>query len=140
MWFVLMLVSFAFNGLEAFGLRVLAGMGLADSNTNQYLLYYYLGGFLCIGVPLFIKRMVPNKTEIMMGALMAFWSITGTVCLAHALGRWSIPGNVAFPISNGGSLFVVVIAGVLFFHERLGIYGICGCAIGSVAIALLSVP
>jgi len=139
MWFFLMLVSFAFNGLEAFGLRILAGMGLADTNATQYLLYYYLGGFLSIGIPLFIKKMVPNKIEIMMGALMAFWSITGTVCLAYALGRYRIPGNVAFPISNGGSLFVVVIAGVLFFRERLGVYGICGCAIGSLAIALLGI-
>jgi drug/metabolite transporter (DMT)-like permease len=134
-----MIVSFAFNGLEAFGLRVLAGMGLADSKSTQYLLFYYLGGFLCIAVRLFIKRIAPNRTEIVIGGLMAFWSITGTVCLAHALGRYHIPGNVAFPISNGGSLFVVVSAGVLFFRERLGVYGVCGCAVGSIAIALLSI-
>jgi multidrug transporter EmrE-like cation transporter len=139
MWFLLMMIAFACNGLEAFGVRVLAGMGLADKYTNQYLLYYYLGGFLCIGVPLLIRRMFPNKTEIIMGALMAFWSIAGTASLAYALGPYKVPGNAAYPISNGGSLFVVVIVGMLFFRERVGKYGISGCIVGALAILLLSI-
>jgi drug/metabolite transporter (DMT)-like permease len=134
-----MLVAFFFNGCEAFGVRVLAGMGFADSSTNQYLLYYYLGGFLCIGIPLALKGLWPNKTEIYVGTLMALCSISGTVSLAWALGHYNVPGNVAFPISNGGSLFVVVIAGVMFFRERLGAYGIAGCTLGTIAILLLSV-
>jgi multidrug transporter EmrE-like cation transporter len=140
MWFVLMLISFLCNGCEAFGLRVLAGMGLANTDTNQYLLYYYLGGFLCVGIPLLIKRMWPTKTEVWIGSLMALCSISGTISLAMALGRYGVPGNVAFPISNGGSLFVVMIAGVVLFRERLGAYGICGCALGGAAIVLLSLP
>jgi drug/metabolite transporter (DMT)-like permease len=70
---------------------------------------------------------------------MAICSISGTVSLAWALGRYHVPGNVAFPISSGGSLFMVVIAGVALFRERLGFYGISGCAIGFLAILLLSV-
>lgn len=138
MWIVFMLMAFAFNGLEAFGLRVLTGMGLAETSANQYLLYYYLGGFLCMGIPLAAQWVLPSKTEVMMGTLMAFWSVAGTVSLAVALGRYHVPGNAAYPISNGGSLFVVVIAGVLLFRERLGKYGICGCALGTLAIVLLS--
>ncbi len=34
-WFVLMLLAWGFNGLGVFGLRVLAGMGLAGLVTNQ---------------------------------------------------------------------------------------------------------
>jgi drug/metabolite transporter (DMT)-like permease len=50
-----------------------------------------------------------------------------------------VPGNVAFPISNGGSLFVVVIAGVALFRERIGAYGIAGCTLGAIAILLLGI-
>lgn len=139
MWLVLMLISFLFNGLSAFGVRVLAGMGLSDSHTYQYLLYFYLSGFIFIGIFLLVKRIRPNCTELGMGALMALCSISGTASLSYALGTYHVPGNITFPISNGGSLFVVVTAGVLLFRERLGWYGVCGCALGTLAIVLLSI-
>jgi multidrug transporter EmrE-like cation transporter len=139
MWLVLMLIAFLFNGCGAFGLRILAGMGLTGSYTYQYLLYFYLGGSVFMGVFLLAKRVSPNRTEVGMGTLMALCSVSGTASLAYALGSYNIPGNIAYPISNGGSLFAVVAAGVLLFHERLGWYGICGCALGTLAIILLSV-
>ena len=139
MWIVLMLISFLCNGCETFGLRVLAGMGLANIAVDQYILYYYLGGFVCIAVPLCLKKMWPTKTEIVIGVLMALCSIAGTMSLALALGRYNMPGNIAYPISSGGSLFVVVIAGVALFQERLGKYGITGCLLGTIAIILLSI-
>jgi multidrug transporter EmrE-like cation transporter len=139
MWLVLMLLAWFFNGTGVFGLRVLAGMGLSNTLINQYLLYFYMGGFIFMGVVLLIKGVRPNSSEIRMGALMALCSISGTASLAYALGTYAIPGNVAFPIANGGSLFLVVTAGVLLFRERLGWYGISGCALGTLAIVLLSV-
>jgi drug/metabolite transporter (DMT)-like permease len=71
--------------------------------------------------------------------LMALCSLSGTAALAYALGNYHIPGNIAFPISNGGSLFVVILGGVLLFRERLGLYGLGGCVLGTFAIVLLSV-
>lgn len=139
MWLILMLIAFLCNGCETFGLRVLAGMGFANVATDQYVLYYYLGGFLCIAIPLCMKKMWPTKTETGIGLLMALCSISGTMSLALALGRYNMPGNLAYPISSGGSLFVVVIGGVVLFQERLGKYGIIGCALGSLAIILLSI-
>jgi multidrug transporter EmrE-like cation transporter len=139
MWFVLMLLAWMFNGLGVFGLRVLAGMGLSGVVTNQYIMYWYMGGFLFMGVRLLAKRCIPNRTEMGLGALMALCSISGTAALAHALDAYRVPGNVAFPIANGGSLFVVVTAGVLLFRERLGWYGISGCALGTLAVVLLSI-
>jgi multidrug transporter EmrE-like cation transporter len=139
MWLLLMLLAFLFNGSGVFGLRVLAGMGLAGVVTNQYILYFYLGGFVFMALRLLAKKTCPNRTEIGMGAVMALCSISGTASLAYALNTYSVPGNVAFPIANGGSLFVVVTAGVLLFRERLGWYGISGCVLGTLAIVLLSV-
>ncbi|HVN78458.1 MAG TPA: hypothetical protein VMW38_05625 [Terriglobia bacterium] len=139
MWLLLMLLAFLFNGCGVFGLRVLAGMGLAGVVTPQYIMYYYLGGFLFMTLRLLAKKTWPNRTEIGMGSLMALCSISGTTSLGYALNTYNIPGNIAFPIANGGSLFVVVTAGVLLFRERLGWYGISGCVLGTLAIVLLSV-
>jgi drug/metabolite transporter (DMT)-like permease len=138
-WLPLMLLAFLFDGCGVFGLRVLAGMGLAGVVTNQYLVYYYMGGFVFMALQLVAKKSWPNRTEIGVGGGMALCSISGTSSLAYALNTFNIPGNVAFPIANGGSLFIVVTAGVLSFHERLGWYGICGCVLGTMAIVLLSV-
>jgi multidrug transporter EmrE-like cation transporter len=139
MWILFMLLAFLFDGCGVFGLRVLAGMGLAGVVTNQYLVYYYLGGFVFMALRLVAKKTWPNRTETGMGSLMALCSISGTASLAYALNTYRIPGNVAFPTANGGSLFVVVTAGMLLFHERLGWYGMSGCVLGTAAIALLSV-
>ncbi len=139
MWLLLMLVAFLFNGCGVFGLRILAGMGLTETHVNQYLLYFYLGGFLFMAVVLLIQRVAPNPREIAIGMLMAVCSLSGTAALAYALGNYQIPGNIAFPISNGGSLFVVIAGGVMLFRERLGLYGVSGCALGTLAIVLLSI-
>jgi multidrug transporter EmrE-like cation transporter len=139
MWLFLMLVAFFFNGCGVFGLRILAGMGLSETHVNQYLLYFYLGGFLFMAAALLTQRVTPNLKEIGIGLLMASCSLSGTAALAYALGNYQIPGNIAFPISNGGSLFVVIAGGVLLFREPLGVYGMCGCALGTLAIILLSV-
>lgn len=139
MWLALMLIAFFFNGSGVFGLRILAGMGLTETHVYQYLLYFYLGGFLFMAALLIMKKVWPNSTEVLIGTLMALCSLSGTASLAYALGNYHIPGNIAFPISNGGSLFVVITGGVLLFRERLGVYGICGCTLGTVAVVLLSV-
>jgi drug/metabolite transporter (DMT)-like permease len=138
MWLLLMLIAFFFNGCGVFGLRILAGMGLTETHVNQYLLFFYLGGFLFMAALLAVRRVSPNRTELVIGSLMAICSLSGTASLAYALGNYSVPGNIAFPISNGGSLFVVISGGVLLFRERLGLYGICGCVLGTLAIILLS--
>ncbi len=139
MWLVLMLIAFLFNGCGVFGLRILAGMGLTGTHMYQYLLFFYLGGFLFMAVLLAAGKTWPNRTEAAVGALMAVCSISGTASLAYALGHYQIPGNIAFPISNGASLFIVITGGVLLFKERLGRYGIAGCALGTLAIVLLSI-
>lgn len=138
MWLVLMLIAFLFNGLSAFGVRVLAGLGLSARYTYQYLLFFYLSGFIFIAIFLVVKGIRPNPTEMRMGALMALCSISGTASMSYALGTYNIPGNITFPISNGGSLFVVVAAGFLMFRERLGWYGIGGVILGTLAVILLS--
>lgn len=48
-----------------------------------------------------------------------------------------VPGSVAYPVGNGGSLFLVVLAGVLLFKEHVNRVGIAGIAIGIAAVLVL---
>jgi multidrug transporter EmrE-like cation transporter len=49
-----------------------------------------------------------------------------------------LPGHVAFPLTTGGSLFLVALAGILLFKERVGGYGIAGIVMGIVSLIMLS--
>ena len=71
MWLLLMLLAWLFNGFGVFGLRILAGMGLAGLVTDQYVMYWYLGGFIFMSVRLVAKKTWPDRKEIGIGSLMA---------------------------------------------------------------------
>ena len=49
------------------------------------------------------------------------------------------PGNIVFPVTIGGSVLVVVVAGRLFFGERMNRLTTAGVALGFLAVILLSV-
>ncbi len=139
MWLVLMLLAMLLNGCEIFGLRILAGMGYEYAATDQYVLFYYLGGLIVLAAVMGFRKSAPNRREVGIGAVMATCSIGGTISLAYGLSSYQVAGNVAYPIANGGSLFMVIAGGVLLFRERLGRYGIAGCILGTLAIVLLSI-
>ena len=45
---------------------------------------------------------------------------------------------MVFPITTGGSLFLVASAGLLLFKEKVGPYGIAGMVLGIAALVGLS--
>jgi drug/metabolite transporter (DMT)-like permease len=139
-WLQLMLVAFAANGLGPFGLKVLSERGLADLFQSQYLLYWYLGGAL-FAVVAFAggKTGFLHSREVVLGALMGICSVGGQAFTGLALSHQA-PGHIVFPITTGGSLFLVAAAGILFFHERIGKYGIAGIALGIASLIMLSIP
>jgi multidrug transporter EmrE-like cation transporter len=48
-----------------------------------------------------------------------------------------VPGTIAYPVANGGSLFLVVLAGFLAFRERVSPVGLAGIALGIAATLVL---
>ena len=69
---------------------------------------------------------------------MAVVSVTGNVSITTALN--TVKGVVAYPVSNGGSLTLVVLAGVLFFREKVHPVGLGGivCGISAILVLVLS--
>ena len=99
-WIRLMLVAFLANGLGPFGLKVLTEHGLA-AYRSQYLLCWYMGGFVFALIALVVSRSGVNSREILLGAAMGGCSLAGQSFTALALSK-GLPGHIAFPLTTGG--------------------------------------
>ena len=136
-WFRLMLVSFVANGLGPFGLKILTERGLV-AHQSQYLMFWYLAGFVFAVAALLIGRTGVNWREVALGAAMGASSLAGQTFTVLALSK-GVPGHIAFPLTTGGSLFLVAMTGLLLFKEQVGPYGLCGVVLGILSLVMLSV-
>ena len=136
MRFLLMFVILLTNGMSSFGLKMLAAWGLPATVKYPYLTVWYAGGLAAIALPMVLQGMRIGKTELIWGAVAGALSIGGQVAMAVALGA-GVPGHVVFPIAIGGSIFVVALAGRIFFHERMNRLTALGVGLGFMAVILL---
>lgn len=137
MWIFLMLIILLTNGMSAFGLKVLAAWGVSPTVKYPYLAIWYAAGLACIGLPMILKGILGGRKEMGWGALIAALSIGGQLAMAVAL-QSGMPGNVVFPVTIGGSILVVAVAGWLFFSEKLHPLSWSGIVIGFIAVIMLS--
>ena len=138
MWFRLMMLAFVFNGLCSFGLRILTDMGLAKEHTLNYLFFWYLGGAVAMTLAVVGMRVRISQVDMIIGSALGLLSGLGQSFIGMALST-GLPGNVVYPVTLAGGLFIVVAIGVTFFRERVGWAGIAGILLGIISIALLSV-
>jgi multidrug transporter EmrE-like cation transporter len=137
MWFRLMMAAFVLNGLCSFGLRILSGLGLAARYTPLYLVFWYLSGGLFMLMLFLRTARKPARSDVLVGMGLGFFSACGQSCVGLALSK-GIPGNVVYPVTLAGGLFLVVLIAILAFGERIGPAGLAGIALGIISIALLS--
>jgi drug/metabolite transporter (DMT)-like permease len=134
-WLPLMMFAFFANGLAAASQKILVECGFGDY-VWQFYIILYSSGFLLLLLLSLVREPMPNRREMGAAFVMGASSVTGNVALTLALAR-AVPGSIAFPIGNGGSLTLVVLAGVLFFKEHVNPVGRFGIACGIFAILLL---
>jgi drug/metabolite transporter (DMT)-like permease len=134
-WLFLMILAFVFNGLAGLTQKVLVEAGQKDFTWQFYTTLYVVALLLTTGFAV-VKKMRPTRREIITGFIMAVGSVAGNVLITLALGN-GVAAAVAFPVGNGGSLTLVVLAGVLFFKERIHPVGRLGIACGICAILVL---
>ena len=137
-WLQMMLIAFVTNGLGPFGLKVLNESGWASFQW-QYLVYWYAGGVLFASLALWRNWSGISRGEALLGLAMGACSLGGQGFTGLALAR-EVPGHIVFPITTGGSLFLVAAAGLVVFKERVGIYGIAGLSLGILSLVMLSLP
>lgn len=136
-WFRWMMAAFVVNGLCTFGLRMLAADGLATAYTPVYLVFWYLSGSVFTLLLALRQRIGPKRADVLIGGGLGACSAAGQTCLGLALGA-GIPGSLAYPIALAGGLFLVVLAGVTVFKEKISLLSAVGIGLGVLSIFLLS--
>jgi multidrug transporter EmrE-like cation transporter len=132
-----MAVAFIVNGASTFGLRILADRGLAAGYTSDYLMFWYLSGALFLPIVFLPKLRKPSLSDIAVGAGLGLCSVGGQTAMGLAMSK-GLPGNVVYPVTLAGGLFLVVACGILFFQEKVGKAGLAGILLGIISIVLLS--
>ncbi|HEY1686225.1 MAG TPA: SMR family transporter [Tepidisphaeraceae bacterium] len=134
LWLPLILLAFLANGLAASSQKVLVEWGGGDY-AWQFYVVLYAAGCLVMAAANAMQEGKPHRREVVTSAAMGVASVAGNICIVKALER--VPGSVAYPVANGGSLFLVVLAGVLIFKEHVNPAGIAGIIVGIAAIVVL---
>jgi drug/metabolite transporter (DMT)-like permease len=134
-WLPLIMLAFLANGLAASSQKVLVEVGGGDY-AWQFYTVLYAAGFALFAIVSLMNAGRPNRREFATASIMAVASVAGNVCIVKALDN-HVPGSVAYPVGNGGSLFLVVLAGVLLFKERVHPVGLAGIAVGIAAVLVL---
>ena len=137
MWFRLMLLAFAFNGLGDFGLRVLNESGPGAAYTPHYLVGWYAAGLAGALALAWRDGGRPTAGDLGVGCGLGLCSLAGQTALGLALGS-GVDGSTAYPIAKTGSVFLVAAIGLAAFRERVGPTGLAGIALGLAAVILLS--
>ncbi|HZM04026.1 MAG TPA: EamA family transporter [Candidatus Saccharimonadales bacterium] len=136
-WLPLMMLSFIGQGLAASSQKILVEAKQGDYVWQFYIVLYW-SGFVVMLLLSILREPWPNRREFGTAFVMAVCSVVGNVSITTALK--TVKGAVAYPVSNGGSLSLVVLAGVLFFREKIHPIGIAGivCGIGAILILVLT--
>lgn len=134
-WVPLMILAFLANGIAGSTQKILVEVGGGDYPW-QFLIVLYASGFAFLTLLSVNSRVLPNRREWVTAFAMAVASVTANLALVLALR--TVPGSIGYPIGNGGSLVLVVLAGVLFFRERLNAAGKLGVTAGIAAIVALA--
>ena len=134
-WLTLIMLAFVANGLAASSQKVLVELGDADY-AWQFYVVLYAAGAIVVAIANALSAGRPNRREIVISGAMAVASVAGNICIVRALAM-NVPGTIAYPVANGGSLFLVVLAGFLGFRERVNPVGLAGIVLGIIATLVL---
>lgn len=132
-WLPLMILAFLGQGLASSSQKVLVEAKVADY-VWQFLIVLYWSGFITILLLSVMREAWPNWREIGTALVMAICSVAGNAAMTDAMK--TVKGSIAYPVNNA-NLVMVVLAGVLFFRERIHPVGIVGIVFGISAIFVL---
>ncbi len=125
-----------FGGTSDAMAKVFEELGTA-SQEPQYLFYTFLVALILCTALMFYKKQRLGWWELLFGVLIAIPNFVSTRFMISTLAV--IPAVIAYPAFSVGTILVVTMAGVLFFHERLSKRQWIGIGIILVALVLLNV-
>ena len=131
-----LLLVLLFGGASDAMAKVFEELG-TPSQEPQFLFYTFLVALvLCTALMLYRKQRM-GRWELLFGVLIAIPNFVSTRFMLSALAV--IPAVIAYPAFSVGTILVVTMAGVLFFHERLCKKQWIGIGIILIALVLLNI-
>jgi len=127
--------AFVFNGLTMVCTQAVGKVGLREFIPIVLFFVYAVAGLMAL-VHMYQQRKPIEAKSVVIGALGGIGTAVGLS--ANMAASAVLPGYIAFPIINGGTLLMVALVGKVVFRERIGPYGIAGIIAGACAIGLLS--
>jgi len=134
-WGILLLLLVLFTqGAAQIILKVFEGSG-GERELTAFFLVMFATGALLTGLVLPLYGRPLRRRELGFGALLGLPNLYSGAFLVLALQE--MRGTIAFPAVNAGTLFLLVLAGLLFWRERAGRAGVAGLALTVLALVLI---
>lgn len=132
-WVFWVAVSFLSQGLWEVSLKVSGGW--ADDSQRKMFVSVVMIFSLLLSIPIGVmRRRKITRATLVWGALAGFCSL-----LASGLRPWALkelPGVVVFPVTAVAVTALVILAGVVFWKEKMGKLGWAGIASAMLGIVL----
>lgn len=127
---------FLFFGFSDFHLKVVQNSADTDLQRQMQMTIIFLAAVAMSLVVCFTRRnMRLTWKGVGMGAVLGLFNVGCTACMLRALARMST--DVYYPLNNIGIVIFGVLAGLLFFREKIKPLQIAGLVLAVGAIALM---
>lgn len=129
-------LAFLLSGIIEVILLVVGKEGLMTDSISFVSHAFGLASCLGLVVMAFTSRPFIKPKEILAGVLLGIPNFL-TIYLLIVLVEKGWDGSVLFPLNNIGTLILSVVAGLLFFHEKLDKYKKIGLILAMISIILI---
>ncbi len=139
-WGLFMTLAFIFNALYLYVYTLAqAWAGLAPVSHKMAMLLansaaFFVGSAILCAV---VKAPKGRRGALLAGAGMGLAFFAGNIATMYALGDFHLEPYIFFPATTGGSTLTVALLSAVVFHERPGVLGWIGLALGLAAMLLL---
>jgi len=130
-----LLMLFLFGGMAEFSNKVYQKYGLQEYKT-LFLLITFGTAFVYSGLLTWGKRLKVSPRDVITGIAVGIPNLFSSFFLIMALE--SIPAPVAFPIFGAGTIVIINVVGMVFFHERLARLELTAVGLTIAAIILIN--
>lgn len=136
-WGLWLLAAFLMQGGWEISLRATRSMASDDDRAFFIVMVFVIAGMFSLPILAGFRPRI-GRVELKYGAYAAVCSAVGSGARPWVLRE--LPGIIVFPVTTVVVTLLVIGAGVYFWRERIGPWGIAGIILAIVGIALLTVP
>jgi len=135
MWYVLITITFIFNGMIMLAGKYVSICGYSQSKSI-YLFCYFSTALVLSIITLSIRKQLPELKALMLGILMGLFWLGASASIVTALSF--IPATKFLPVFCCGNILCTFILSYVLWRERIKtIYGWVGIVLAIISIVLV---